>query len=121
MTEENPHRPWGMEINAFCMLMHLSQLLNVIIPFGGLILPIVMWATNRDQSQVVNDHGKVIINWLISGTIYAIVSSLLIFVLIGFPLLLAVGICSLVFAVIGGIKANDGVLWHYPLSIRFLK
>lgn len=121
MTNENPYRPWGMEHNTFCMLMHLSQLLNVILPFGGVIMPIVMWATNRDKSPLVNDHGKAIINWLISATIYGIIGTVLIVVGIGLLVLLVLGICSLVFAVIGGIKANDGVVWHYPLSIRFLK
>lgn len=121
MTNESPLRPWGMEFHAFCMLMHLSQLLNIILPFVGVIMPIVMWATNRDKSPIIDDHGKVIVNWLISATIYSIISTLLIAIGIGVLLLLALGICSLVFAIIGGLKANDGVVWQYPLSIRFLK
>jgi uncharacterized protein len=28
---------------------------------------------------------------------------------------------GIIFPVIGGIKANDGIVWKYPLSIPFLK
>jgi uncharacterized Tic20 family protein len=41
-------------------------------------------------------------------------------VLIGIPLLWALLVVGIIFPIIGGIKANDGVLWKYPLSISFL-
>jgi len=31
------------------------------------------------------------------------------------------GVIGVVFPIIGGIKANNGQLWKYPLSIPFLK
>jgi uncharacterized Tic20 family protein len=43
------------------------------------------------------------------------------FVLIGFPLLFAVLILSIVFPIIGAVKAANGELWPYPLSIAFMK
>ncbi|MDZ7784696.1 MAG: DUF4870 domain-containing protein [Halioglobus sp.] len=112
-------RPWGMELNAFCMLMHLSQLAGFLVPGAGLVLPIVMWATNRDQHPEINLHGLIILNWLLSALIYSIVCFVLIFVLIGFPMLLALAICAIVFAIIGGVKANEGIYWRYPASIDF--
>lgn len=115
------YKPWGMEENVFIMLMHLSQLTGFIIPFGGLILPIVMWATNKDQSENINKHGKVVLNWVISSTIYCVVAFMLIALVIGIPLLIGLCITSLVFIVIGAIKANNGELWPYPISIKFFK
>lgn len=115
------YKPWGMEENVFIMLMHLSQLTGFIIPFGGLILPIVMWATNKDQSENINKHGKVVLNWVISSTIYCVVAFMLIALAIGVPLLIGLCITSLVFIVIGAIKANNGELWPYPISIKFFK
>ena len=41
-------------------------------------------------------------------------------VVIGIPLLLAVLVLTIVFPIIGGVKANNGELWRYPLSIQFL-
>ncbi len=115
------YKPWGMETNQFCMLMHLSQFAGFVVPMGGLILPIVMWTTNKDKCDIVNQHGKNILNWIISSFIYIIVSLILMFVLIGFVTIFAIAICSLIFTIVGAVKANSGEVYKYPLSIPFIK
>ncbi len=122
MELQNPSeiRYWGMKENSFTMLMHLSQLLN-FAGGVGVIIPIVMWATNKDDSKVIDRQGKHIINWLISALIYSIVSFALTFVLIGFVGLAVLGVLSLVFPIIAALKANDGKEWKYPLTIEFMK
>ena len=111
---------WGMEENSYCMLLHLASLGNWFFPFGGLILQIVMWTTNKGESAVIDQHGKIVLNWYISMFIYVFVSVLLCFVIIGIPMLIALFICDLVFTIMGAVKANNGVVWKYPMSIRFL-
>ena len=113
-------KPWGMEENAFLMLMHLSQLLGFVVPFAGVVMPIVMWATTKDQSKEIDRHGKVILNWLISAFIYGVISTILLIIYIGFIGFILLLILTIVFAIMGGINANKGVLWKYPLSIKFL-
>ena len=55
IENSSARRYWGMKENTFTMLMHLSQLLN--FAWGiGVILPIVMWATNKDDSEVIDRH-----------------------------------------------------------------
>ena len=66
-------------------------------------------------------HGKMVVNWMISSTIYAVVSIVLCLILVGFLMLIALAIVGILFPIIGGIKANNGELWQYPLAIRFLK
>ena len=56
-----------------------------------------------------------------SMLIYVAVSSVLVIVMIGFPLLGILGPIAIAFPVIAGIKANNGEVWKYPLSIPFLK
>lgn len=121
MDENINKKPWGMELNTFCMLLHLSQFAGAIIPGAGLALPIIMWATNKDDFPVIDQHGKIIFNWMLSALIYSAVSGILIIIVIGFLGLIAVGICSIVFAIIGALKANSGEMWEYPLCIRFFK
>ena len=60
-------------------------------------------------------------NWLISSFIYLVISGLLVLVLVGIPLLIAVAILTVVFPVMAALKANEGQLWSYPLTIRFLQ
>jgi uncharacterized Tic20 family protein len=69
----------------------------------------------------IDAHGKMVVNWAISATIYAIASIILMFFLIGFLTFFAVAIMGIVFPIIGAIKANKGELWEYPLTIRFIK
>lgn len=103
------------------MFLHLSQLLNFLIPMAGIIAPIVLWQMKKDEIKGLDAHGKMIVNWMISCLIYGAVSFVLSFVLIGFLGFLALAIMGLVFPIIGGIKANNGEFWQYPLTIKFLK
>lgn len=103
------------------MFLHLSQLANVILFPIGIILPIVLWQTQKEKIPALDAHGKMVTNWMISVTIYMIVSIILMFVLIGFVLIFVVGAVGIIFPIIGGIKANNGELWEYPLTIKFLK
>jgi uncharacterized protein len=103
------------------LFLHLSQLANLIVPFAGIVIPIVIWQTQKDKTPALDAHGKMVVNWIISSVIYAVASIVLAFVLIGFLTLFAVAIMGIVFPIIGGIKANNGELWEYPLTIKFLK
>jgi uncharacterized protein len=103
------------------LFLHLSQLANLIVPFAGIVIPIVIWQTQNDKTPALDAHGKMVVNWIISSVIYAVASIVLAFVLIGFLTLFAVAIMGIVFPIIGGIKANNGELWEYPLTIKFLK
>lgn len=103
------------------MFVHLSQLAGLVVPVAGLVVPIVLWQTQKDKMPELDPHGKMVVNWMLSALIYAVVSIPLMLVLVGFLTLIAVALMSIVFPIIGGIKANNGELWEYPLTIKFLK
>lgn len=103
------------------MFLHLSQLLNLIIPLGGVIAPIVIWQMKKDEMPALDAHGKMVVNWMISSLIYFAVCFVLAFVFIGFLLMPVLFITGIIFSIIGGVKANNGELWEYPLTIKFLK
>jgi uncharacterized Tic20 family protein len=103
------------------MLCHLSALAGYIIPFGNIIGPLLVWQLKKNEYPSVDAHGKEAVNFQISVLIYFFISVLLSVVLIGIPLLIAVGLGSLVLIVIASIKANNGEAYRYPLTIRFIK
>ncbi len=70
---------WGMNEKSFCMLLHLSQLAGMVLPGAGLVLPVVMWATEKDNSPLIDEQGKVVLNWMISSLLYGFVAGLLCF------------------------------------------
>lgn len=110
-----------MPLNTYCMLLHLSQLSSIIIPGLGFVLPLVMWATNKNQSDEIDRHGKVTFNWMISFFIYSLICGILWIVIIGMFGFFILVLLNLIFAVVAAIKANDADLLVYPLSIRFFK
>jgi hypothetical protein len=112
---------FGLEENIYCMLIHLSQLCGFVVPYAGMVVPIVLWLVNKDKNKAVDTHGKVVLNWIISLVIYSVISGILCFIIIGIPLLAALFICNVVFIIIGSIKAYNGEIWKYPFSIVFIK
>ena len=110
-----------MQPNTYCMLLHLSQLLNCCIPPFGFIVPIVLWAIGKDKSVQVDQHGKITLNWIISCFLYWMVTAVLCLVFIGILIIPILLVLTLVFPIIGAVKANGGTAWSYPLSIPFFK
>jgi len=109
------------QTRQWAMFIHLSSLMGLIVPLAGMIVPIILWQIKKTELPGIDVHGKIVANWIISSLIYAVICGVLIFVLIGIPLLFALCIVGIVFPIIGGIKASNGEVWNYPLSIQFFK
>ena len=114
VDQEQQTRQWAM-------FVHLSLLSGFVVPFAGLVVPIVLWQVKKGELPGIDAHGKVVTNWIISYVIYFAVCIALMFVIIGIPLVIILGIIGVVFPIIGGIKASSGQLWKYPMSISFFK
>ncbi|MGB3203174.1 MAG: DUF4870 domain-containing protein [Nodosilinea sp.] len=109
------------ESRMWAMLAHLSSLSGFIIPFGNIIGPLIIWLVKRDEMPFVDDQAKEALNFNISMTIYGLISAILIVVVVGFLMLAALGIVWLVFAIMAAVKANEGVAYRYPLTLRLVK
>ena len=107
-------RQWGM-------FAHLSALSGVVIPFGNIIGPLVVWQVKKDTLPFAADQGKEALNFNITMLIAAFIGFLLTFILIGLGLLPLIGIAWLVFTILAGIKANEGVAYRYPYALRLIK
>ncbi len=103
------------------MVMHLSQLLNLITGFGGIIVPIILWQLKKDEIEQMDEQGKEVVNFQISLFIYLLVGGILAVILIGFLVLAVVAIIGLIFPIINGIKAKDGNPVNYPFTIKFIQ
>jgi uncharacterized Tic20 family protein len=110
------------------VLCHLSSLVGLLgVPFGNIIGPLIVWLVKRDASPGVDAHGKESLNFHISWTIYGLVlaaiAAILMIVVIGiflWPVLILGWIAMLILVIIGSVKAGNGELYRYPLTIRFL-
>jgi len=107
-------RLWGM-------LCHLLSFSGYLIPFGSLLGPLVVWMIKKDDMPFVDDQGKESLNFQLTMLIAVIVSAILMLVLIGFVLFGVLIIFQIVVVIMAAIKANDGVKYRYPYTIRFIK
>lgn len=108
--------------NQLLVATHLSQLLDYITGFGGLIVPLVLWFCNKESVMNMDNHGKSIINFQLSIIIYSLVSIPLIFFFgLGILTLIAVGIIAFVFPIVNAIKVNNGEGVYYPFSLQIIK
>ncbi len=103
------------------MLCHLLSLCGIVIPFGNLIGPLIIWQMKKNDHPFIDDQGKESVNFQILMTIALVICAALICVVVGLFLLPVVGIIGLVFAIIACIKANNGEAYRYPFNIRFIK
>lgn len=113
-TTDKDERTWGM-------LCHLLAFSGYLIPFGSVLGPLVIWMLKKDEMPFVDDQGKESLNFQLTMLIAVIVSAILCFVLIGFLLLGVLIIFQIVVIIMAAIKANDGVKYRYPYTIRFIK
>lgn len=109
------------EEKTFGMLAHLAALAGFIIPFGNIIGPLVIWLMKKDTMPFVNEQGKEAVNFQITISLAVIVCFILVFVIIGIFLLPIVGLLSLIFTIVGTVKASNGEHYTYPFAIRLIK
>lgn len=123
--EETNNEPAEMALTqddkTMGMFCHLAAFAGFIIPFGSLIGPLVVWQMKKDQSEYIDYHGKESLNFQITMAIAFFVSFILMFIVIGFFLIIGLAIFELVVIIIAAIKANEGVRYQYPVNFRFIK
>jgi hypothetical protein len=109
------------ENRQLLVLTHLSQLLDIVTGFGGFIVPLVLWLTQRDTIMNMDENGKSIINFQISMFLYVLICIPLILLLgIGILGIIAIAVLCFVFPIVNAIKVSNGEKPHYPLSIKFV-
>lgn len=114
-TESNP------ESRMWATIAHLSALSGLIIPFGTIIGPLIVWIIKKDEMPFVADQGREALNFNISMAIYGLVAAVLCLVLIGFLLVAILFVVWLVFLIIAAVQANEGTAYRYPLILRLVK
>ncbi|MEQ7919055.1 DUF4870 domain-containing protein [Xanthomonas sp. WHRI 1810A] len=103
------------------MLCHFAAFFGLIFPFGNLLGPLIVWQLKKETDAFIDAQGKEALNFQITVSIAAMICFLLMIVVIGFPLLMLVGVGALVLTIIAGIKANDGLAYRYPFTWRLVK
>ncbi len=129
--------------------LHFSSFSRFFIPFGNLLVPLLLWSIHKNKSPYIDAHGKQILNFQISMLLY---TSLMLLILVPlaalyiffgasnidlwglnahhvfFPskiVLLGLALLSSLFeyglVIYAGVKASEGLIYTYPFTFQFLK
>ena len=107
--------------NQTIVIMHLSQLATFMIAFGSILIPLMIWLTQKEKIKDLDAHGKQIINFKFSLLIYSFICIPLVFIGIGILGLIVILILSIVYPIKNAMRASNEQLPVYPYSITFLK
>jgi uncharacterized protein len=116
VTPPPPVMPPKGNDKIWSILSHLSSFVG--LPF---LLPLVVYLAMRGDSDYVASNAREALNFHLSLLIYGLCCIPLVFIVVGVPLLIIMAIGSLIFAVIAAVKASDGSVYHYPLTLRLVK
>ncbi len=134
--------------NAF--LLHISSFAGYLFPLGSIITPLIIWQTLKDKSPLLDEHGKEAVNFNLSFGIYIFIMSASFFTfffrkifdiingvnmdfgshhsyngIYSFfgvaSIVTLLGIIKLALVIIAAMKANNGEVYKYPLTINFIK
>ena len=106
------------EQRTAAVLTHLSGLAGYLVPFAGVLCPIVIWIVKSD-SPVISSIAKqaVLLNvvaFLLAGGA-AILLLTIILIPFVFVFWFVLGIVAVVLPVVGAVKASEGVYFKYPV------
>jgi uncharacterized Tic20 family protein len=106
----------GDEDKNWALLAHFGP---III---GFLAPLIALLARGPQSPTVRAHAVEALNFHITWGIATVIASILAICTFGvlFFLPIITYVVAVVFSIIGGMKANEGVLYRYPMTVRLV-
>lgn len=99
----------------------MALLAHILGIFSSFLVPLIIWLIKKEEDAFVEDQAKEALNFQITIMIGWFVAVVLSFVAIGFLLFPVLMVGNLVLGIIAGMKANDGIAYRYPFTIRLIK
>ncbi len=110
---------------TWALVAHFGGAAGVIVGGGllGWVAPLIAMMTRGQQSPTVRAHAVAALNFQITWTIASVLAWVVTVITCGilFFVPMLVWLVPLIFGIIGGIKANEGVLYRYPMTYNFIK
>jgi uncharacterized Tic20 family protein len=106
------------EERTWAMFAHLSAFVGHFIPFGHIFGPLIIWMIKKPNMPFAADQAKEALNFQITMTIAFLAAAAHCLIAIGFLLLPVVWLFDIIFTIVAAVKANDGVTYRYPATLR---
>jgi uncharacterized Tic20 family protein len=101
-----------------------EKLWSILIHIGGIVFgfvaPLIGYLVLKDRGPFVREHSASALNFQLTMLIGYVIGTITVFILIGFFILMAVWVLTIVFSILAAVAANPGRYYTYPLSIKFV-
>ena len=106
-------RTWGV-------LAHAGGFAGLVVPFGNVLAPLVVWLAKKDESRFLDENGVRALNFQLTWSIILLVTALSVLIAVGVVLFPLAILAWLILTVLGTVKASEGEVYDYPLTIHFV-
>ena len=119
-----------IEDKSYLVYLHLSVITGIVIPFGNIILPLILWLNKRDRIHEVYKQGVNILNFQI---LWAIITNIVFFTYIFLKItkeqfydqfayaVIALYFLNIIYPIINALHIKKGVIKNfYPKLIPFV-
>ncbi|MEO7323542.1 MAG: DUF4870 domain-containing protein [Dokdonella sp.] len=120
LTQTSEERTWAM-------IGHLSAFSAFVTGIGCVAGPLLVWLIKRDTLPFAADQAKEALNFNITALIACAalwiitIGTFFIGALLTIPAGLLLCVAWIVFTIIAAVKANEGVAYRYPFTLRLVK
>lgn len=101
-----------------------EKLWATLIHIGGILfgpLPaLIGYIVLKDRGPFIRAHSATALNFQLTLLITYVVGGILTIVIVGFLILAAAWVLTIVFGIMAALAANRGEYYTYPLSIKFV-
>lgn len=102
--------------------MHIAGLSSYIgVPFGHVLIPLIMWALKHRESAYLDRQGREVLNFQLTISFYLIFSYMLIYILVGFVFIAVVVLLQIIAAIMAAVKTYHGEDFRYPVTFRMIR
>lgn len=101
-----------------------EKLWATLIHIGGILfgfLPaLIGYIVLKDRGPFIRAHAQTALNFQITLMVAYVVGGILTVILVGFLVLFAAWLLSIVFGIMAALAANRGEYYTYPMTIKFV-
>ncbi len=96
----------------------LAILAHALTFVAQFLAPLIIYLVKKDDSKFVAAQAKESLNFQITVFLACII---LIITVIGIFFIWIIGVAAAILVIVASIKASEGKVYRYPLTIRFIK
>lgn len=107
-------QPVSQDSKNIAILMWLGTIFFSFIP------ALIIYLLKTDDAYLA-DQSKEALNWSVTVMIGLLAGKFLLLILIGFLVLAVVGLCNVIFSILGAVSVASGKTYRVPFAIRLIK